>query len=71
MIEKLPHELGFLLSCDTCSYFEEFENGNNWDDFVEYSKEKGWRFKLNQYSEWEHYCQDCVEKWKQRNDIKR
>ena len=65
-LEKLPYESGFSLQCDTCSYYEEFECGNNWDDFIEDARETGWRFQTNENDEWEHYCPDCVVKHKNK-----
>lgn len=66
MIEKLPYESGFMLSCDTCSHYEEFEVGNNWDELMAESKGKGWRFKQNKNNKWEHYCPVCVEEYNEK-----
>lgn len=51
--------IGFILNCDGCSYSEEFQVGNNWGEFIEDAKEKGWRFKKFDDGNWEHYCDVC------------
>jgi hypothetical protein len=62
MIEKMIYESGFELICDTCSNYEEFEVGNNWEEFIIEAKEKGWRFVTEDNGSWAHYCPVCVEK---------
>ena len=68
MIEKLTDGYGFMLSCDTCSFYQEYEWGSNWHGFIEEAKRDGWRLKKNKYSEWEHYCPVCVEKFRGKED---
>ena len=69
MIERLLHESGFSVGCDTCSFFDEFEVGNNWEELISEMKDKGWRMKQNEYGEFEHYCPACVEEYIKERDL--
>ncbi len=67
MITRLPYQSGFEIFCNNCPFSQEFQTGNNWQDFIDETKEAGWYMRtINE--EWHEYCPTCAEKMKAEQD---
>ena len=61
MIERAEELNGYILSCDDCSYIEEFEEVEHWDRLMVMIHESPWRTSRF-HGEWRHTCRDCIER---------
>ena len=57
-IEKSGKD-SFMVCCDHCSEYDEFDG--EFLRVIEEIKDKGWKVRNNQHK-WSHTCPDCVEK---------
>lgn len=65
MIEKIQDFFtddvaNYNVSCDFCSYSEEFPDLYSFDDLRAEMKKKGWK-NLKRDDEWKHACPVCAE----------
>jgi len=60
MIGK-PYNNTYIVSCDRCSFYEEFEDVYSWSHLIESMKKREWKI-VEIAGKWEHYCPVCVEK---------
>ena len=61
MIEQSESIHGYTLSCDGCSYVEEFEEVPSWDRLMVMIHESPWRTSRFR-GKWRHTCRACVER---------
>ena len=61
MIER--NELNiFVMYCDECDLFEEFDTDGDWNSFIDKAKARGWKIRKDEdLNEWFHTCPECVE----------
>jgi hypothetical protein len=50
---------GFEISCDFCSFSQEYET-DHWPTLMAEMKKDGWKSRKDKNDEWEHVCQDCA-----------
>lgn len=48
----------FEVSCDGCSYQEEFEV-DDWGHLMDELRDSGWKLKGKLKDGWTHHCPDC------------
>lgn len=51
----------YTVSCDFCSFSEEFQDLYSWDELMSEMKKKGWR-SVKKDGEWKHQCPTCRDK---------
>lgn len=54
---------GYNAACDSCSYDEDMDNADNFQEVVDELKAQGWRIR-RAGAGWEHTCPDCISKEK-------
>jgi hypothetical protein len=60
MIVKNKPFNDFDMFCDFCSYSENFDTDDDWQQMIQEAKDAGWKiFKSD--DEWRHKCPTCVE----------
>jgi len=55
----------WVLYCDRCSNYEEFEEGETFRDVLKKAgMEGGWRMRYREYEGWENICPVCAKEGK-------
>ena len=59
-IENMDDAYGFVVNCDFCPDYFEYES-EDFLEVVEEVKSRGWKFSKNEKGEWTHKCVACQE----------
>ena len=51
----------WVLFCDGCSNYREFERSLMFRDVILEAKKEGWRIHRSPEGDWEHFCPCCTE----------
>jgi len=51
---------GWVLYCDRCSNYEEFDREDTFRDVVAKAKSEGWKMQYRADGVWKHYCPACA-----------
>ena len=51
----------WVLFCDGCSNYMEFEKWQMFQDVIVEARSLGWKVRKNDEEEWEHFCPSCAE----------